>query len=604
MAEQSDLPLRGSGFNTDPQTGDWDQLAYENHSLVERVRGENTDTDDAFAIYVQGVAQTTKVFNVLKTGAIYVGSTNTAVLSATSGITLGAAAAAGSGTAALRYDATILAFRATNPLPVGSVASYGSSSLASRDDHAHLGVTSIAASGNSALSGAVDLVAGSGIGLTQTGQGITIVASTAVPAGASSGVPAVTWGTTNAAGAAGTFVDTAARIQLYDGTAPSAMTIGGAVVQGVGSFAARSDHGHAISNLNVSLLGGSWGSGPTLTNPQVAATGWASANHTHVSGNTGGLISTGTPTDVQSFATSGIWTKPSGSPKLVMVIAFGAGGGGGGGVGGAAGSNRNSGGAGGGGARQREFYDPSALAATVTVTIGVGGTSGAGGSSADGSAGGNGGSTTFGSHLFAGGGAGGSAGTGGGGVNGGGGGGASSSSTSNAGGGPAPFATATSGDRNGRTGGTGGQAVQASGCTEEGGAGGGSSTAVNANALSGGSSLYAGPGGGGGGPVGSDNVARDSGAGGAFNSYAVGGGGAGGAGGAGTNAGTTGTSRSLTGKAGDGGGGGGSSTAATGGAGGNGGAPAAGAGGGGGGTNVGGAGGVGARGEVIVYTIY
>ncbi len=299
------LPLRGSGFNTDPQAGDWDSLVYEGHSLIERVRGENTDTDDAFAIYVQGVSQTTKVFNVLKTGAIYVGSTNTAVLSATSGITLASTAAAGSGLAALRYDATIRAFQAVNPLPVGSVASYGSSSLASRDDHAHLGVTSIAASGNSALSGVFRLYAGAGVGLTQIADGVQIMASTAVPAGASAGTPALVLGTTNAAGGTN-FIGVSSTVMLYDSTAPAAMTIGGVAVQGGGSFAARSNHGHAIAATNVSLSGGSWGSGPIFDNPQIAATGWASANHAHLAGNSGGTLSAAAISYVTASATTNV----------------------------------------------------------------------------------------------------------------------------------------------------------------------------------------------------------------------------------------------------------------------------------------------------------
>lgn len=350
MAEQGDAPIRGSGFNTDPQTGDWDQLSFQNHGLNEYVRGENTDTDDAFAIYVQGVSTTTKVFNVLKTGAMFGGSTAYAVLSATAGVTFGAAAAAGTGNAALRYDATLLLYDGNLPAAetFGSVGTTGSSSLAPRRDHVHpmpatpvtslaasgnsaltgavnlvagagvglsqsgqgitltastAGVTSIAASGNSALVGAVLLYAGGGIGLSQTGQGIQITASTAVPAGASAGVPVVILGTTNAAGAIGTFLDVGSRIQLYDGTAPAAMTIGGALVQGGGSFAARSNHGHAIANTNVTLSGGSWGSGPIFDNPQIAATAWASANHTHLAGNTGGVITPGT-TVVITYAES------------------------------------------------------------------------------------------------------------------------------------------------------------------------------------------------------------------------------------------------------------------------------------------------------------
>lgn len=253
MAEQSDSPIRGSGFNTDPQTGDWDQLAFENHSLIERVRGESTDTDDAFAIYVQGVSTTTKVFNVLKTGAIWAGSSNAAVLGSSPNVTFGTAVAGGSSTFALRQDATLLLYDGTNPLPVGSVATTGSSSLAPRRDHVHLGVASVEATGATPLYGAVDFVAGAGVGITQTGQGITIMASTAIPAGASAGTPALVLGTTNAAGGS-TFIGVSSTIQLYDSTNPSTWAFGTAAAVGGGSFAARSNHAHAVPSLAAPAL--------------------------------------------------------------------------------------------------------------------------------------------------------------------------------------------------------------------------------------------------------------------------------------------------------------------------------------------------------------
>lgn len=312
--------LRALGFSTTSQEGDSDNFYFDNHGLVTQVRGENTDTDDAWGIYVLGRTVTTKVFNILKNGTAYFNGSPVAVLSASTNVTLGTAAAAGSGTAALRSDATILAYDSTNPSPVGSVASPGSSSLAARRDHYHLGVTSIAASGNSALSGAVRLYAGSGVGLSQIADGIQITASTASVA-ASAGVPVVILGTTNAAGAIGTFLDVGSRIQIYDGTAPTAMTVGGSVTQGVGSFAARSDHGHALSNTNVTLLGGSWGSGPTLTNPQIAATGWASANHAHAAANSGGTLSFNTIVLTKAEITGSV-TTTSATPVLLTGLSI------------------------------------------------------------------------------------------------------------------------------------------------------------------------------------------------------------------------------------------------------------------------------------------
>lgn len=312
-----------------------------------------------------------------------------------------------------------------------------------------------------------------------------------------------------------------------------------------------------------------------------------------------------TATDVQTFTTAGPvnWTKPSGA-KLVMVIAIGAGGGGGGAEGRAAGNARQPGGGGGGGDFRVAFFDPSALAGTVAVVAGVGGTPGGGGTNADGTSGGGvGGSSTFGTHLTAFGGGGGLQGTSGGGVNGGGGGGDAGAGATLTGGIPRPSWATTSKDRVSGMGADGGQSgTETGGFSERGGGGGGGATAGGVTNGAGGSAVQGGSGGGAGGGVSAANAAANGLAGGAYGTYAAGNGGAGGAGGAGTNAGTQGTSRSLTGKCGDGSGGGGGSTAATGGAGANGGVPGGGAGGGGGGTPTGGAGGTGGRGEVLVYT--
>ena len=96
--------------------------------------------------------------------------------------------------------------------------------------------------------------------------------------------------------------------------------------------------------------------------------------------------------DVQTFTTTGTWTKPS-YGSVVLVELWGAGGGGGGGGGS---SSYTGGTGGGGGAYAQKLFNIDDLGATETVTIGTGGSGGAVGGY--GTAGGN---TTFGSHLTA-----------------------------------------------------------------------------------------------------------------------------------------------------------------------------------------------------------
>lgn len=103
--------------------------------------------------------------------------------------------------------------------------------------------------------------------------------------------------------------------------------------------------------------------------------------------------------DVQTFTSSGSWSKPS-SGNVVFVQCWGGGGGGGRG-------NSYGGGGGGGGAFQSGFFNKASLGATVSVTIGAGGTG-----NTSGGAGGGGGTTSFGNYIYAAGGGGGRGGTG------------------------------------------------------------------------------------------------------------------------------------------------------------------------------------------------
>jgi len=107
------------------------------------------------------------------------------------------------------------------------------------------------------------------------------------------------------------------------------------------------------------------------------------------------IAALGAAANVQTFPTSGTWTKPA-NARLVLVRLWGAGGGGGSGEVNGSTTDRSGGQGGQGGVFLETFFDADQLPATVTVTVGAGGVGGnAKTTSGNGNAGSAGGASSF-----------------------------------------------------------------------------------------------------------------------------------------------------------------------------------------------------------------
>lgn len=123
-------------------------------------------------------------------------------------------------------------------------------------------------------------------GLVYRSDGTTWATWLTLPSGSMAGTPALTFGTSAAAGSSGTFINSDATLPIFDATVPSTQAFSDAAAAGAAGVAARRDHKHGMpaspgggsltSSMNqlaadVNITAGTWADGPTLT---LAAGTW------------------------------------------------------------------------------------------------------------------------------------------------------------------------------------------------------------------------------------------------------------------------------------------------------------------------------------------
>lgn len=191
----------------------------------------------------------------------------------TPALTLGTTNVAGTGTTVVGTGATIAAFDATAPgtAAFGDSAATGSATVAARRDHTH----GMPADPVTAHVAAPD---------PHTGYLQESVVS-------GLGTPALTLGTTNAAGTGTTVIGTGATIAAFDATVPTTAAVGDTAATGSATVAARRDHAHGMPSFGTVTAQTSFGA----ASADGVATTLSRADHAH-----------GTPANPVSYATPSI----------------------------------------------------------------------------------------------------------------------------------------------------------------------------------------------------------------------------------------------------------------------------------------------------------